>query len=412
MGKTYMVERVLSIEYDVFSERADGICNQAARQVGLDEVGVPATLKALRDGSLPNVAVDAYYQAHDGVVEEIFQEAKKYGVTPVLEGYSLMYAEESESVIRAAKATYGEDAKVIRAFVRADYSDWLAHLVSRATERRRDAIKVAAMSVAQWERRVVPPEQIDGLDERIITSVDELRDLVTDLEIPRHLWYQGFQIGPIEVRAMTNAHEKVATIDSVDIENKSMIDLCCATAVTSFLFKDLGATSVVGIESNPSRVGKAQELAKTLRRQAGFPRQGVKVLLGDAFSLIGSMEADTVVMLGALHYFEDYHQVLSSIEPASRAAIYIEVLLTDRGKGSSEPAGDDAISMTSFDRANGSTIYAPDTPTFTRITNEALSDFELVSRVPSQGLGDKGPDTYREVWGFRRTQPAATTPSG
>lgn len=404
MGKTYMVERVLSLEYDVVSDRADGFYNVAAKAVGIGGEGVPKTWAALRDGSQPAEVVEGFYAAHDEVVGKLLANATRYRVTPVIEGYTLMFEPEVQSVRRMAVEHYGEDVRVVRAFVHASYGTWLANMVRRATERGRTALPIATMAESRWRQRVEPPEPVEGIEDRTIATVDDLHALVEELGVGRHHWYQGFQVGPVQVKAMTDAHEKVATIATEDIAGKTVIDLCCATAVTAMLMRAEGATLVTAVESNPARVAKAHETVKTLRRHAGFPRAGVKILMGDAFKLIKRLNADTVVLLGALHYFEDHAGTLKAISPAAGSALYVEVLLTDQGKGKAFTDPEAPFNMTTSNRKNGAQVYAPDTPTFARIIAEALPDFELVSRVPSQGLG-KGADTYREVWGFKRIAP-------
>ena len=401
MGKSYMTERVLALEYEVLTHRVDRTYGRAMRDAGIADARMREQSVALRDGTIGDEARDAFFRSYDDHIAHVLRRAARFRLPAVLDGYTLMLPDEVERVARLAAEVLGDNVRVLRLFVRRPYEQWLTNVVERAVWKNKSQIATSALTRSAYERILQAPPSVDGVEDQVVTSVQQLRDLVEEAGFQQHRWYQGFKVGPIEIKGTTDANEKVEALDPSDIVGRSVADLCCCTGVTSILMKIQGAESVQGVELKASRVAKAYEITKTLREQLGIEAK-VQVKRGDAIAALDDMHVDTVAMFGALHYFEDYEGLIAKMGRAAGRAVYLEVLLSDDGKGELNGAPPQSPAPTPFTRKHGTTIYVCDTPALKRITELALSDFDLVSRVPVAGHGKIGADSYREVWGFRR----------
>ncbi|MEZ5120452.1 MAG: hypothetical protein R2736_02550 [Solirubrobacterales bacterium] len=65
MGKTYMLERVLAMRFNVVTLKMDGVYSTARRRAGIGQREVIRHPEMLTDGSIDGPLVDKFYSAFD-----------------------------------------------------------------------------------------------------------------------------------------------------------------------------------------------------------------------------------------------------------------------------------------------------------------------------------------------------------
>lgn len=376
MGKTYLTRTVLALEYEVLTRRVDKIYGYAMRAAGIIEGGTRVQSRKLREGEHSPQTVERFFQAYDEAVVGRLRRAVSVGVTPVFDGYTLMLNDEVSRIAAASREVLGPEARVVRLWLACPYEQYVTNVVARAREKRRKHLLVSELTEEAYERVAREPEPVTGVWQRTIKTADDLRAVADELGLPRHRWYQGFELGPVSIHASPDAHEKVNALASEDVVERDVVDLCCGTSITTILLKHKGAKSAVGVEKKRARVLKAYEVMQTLVDYAGVDA-GVQVVRGDARTMLDEMEAvDTVVMFGALHYFEDYVGWLQAMAGRARRAVYVEVLPTtpsDSAAEGMEPA--DANGVHRFTRDSGTTIITFDPEYLKSLTSRVMPTF-------------------------------------
>lgn len=417
MGKTYLTERVLAMDFNVITDRTDSIYGKARRHAGIPGQLVIRHPERLRDGSIDADTVEEFFKAFDGRIRGTLGRAKEHAFPAVFEGHSLRLPDEAARVATLAREVLGPETRVIRVVVTKPYDEWIDNILRRGEtrgEERREELGRAVVERAdryrkRYDELTAPIEPVDGVEDVSVSTGEELSELAENAwQFQRHRWYQGFTVGPITVSGVSDAHEKANALHDEDVIGLDVLDLCCATGAVGMLLKVRGADSVVGIERMRERYIKAVELRKVLARQAGADMGDVRFMSGDIFRILPDLEpVDTVVALGILHYFSDYERFLRLVGDKAKRALYIEVLRPDRlpeSERTQEDSGEVAPNgLIGYKRRDGGTTkWAGDGPTLERIFAAAVPEFELVEQIPTSGLGRSGPDTSREIWRLTR----------
>ena len=108
---------------------------------------------------------------------------------------------------------------------------------------------------------------------------------------------------------------------------------------------------------------------------------------------------DTGVMLGALHYFEDYAGMLGLIASAVDGCAYVEFNFSEREHDTANaPDG-----VQAYVRQSGNVIYMANRPSVERLIAEAMPGFVIEDRRPISAPGGRKLVSQREIWRMRRS---------
>jgi SAM-dependent methyltransferase len=404
-GKTYATERALAIGYDVTTDRADRFYRaafQAAgipREDGMYHIGREA--RKLRGGAYDAATVDRFWGTYQDFVRRHLRNAIDWGVTPVLEGFTLAYADEVERIVAVARELAGGDVEVFRVQLKPSLKDWNRNRGSKIRWGSGPVLSPAKRRAYEQSMEASAPEPVPGVEDRVVAdSEGALERLVNDeVGLRPHRWYQRVSLGPVETKGPSEATEKSDAVLDRDVEGKRVLDVCCATGVISLLLKQRGAAGVVGVERDPRRYSKALELRNTLKRHSQLDAD-VGIRLGDALEVLPTLERfDTAVLFGALHYFPDYERTLALVANAATDAVYIEFNFADSGHDTA--AAPDGIHPYARSRF-GETIYLGNRDTIEEVVARAMPGFRIEERRPISPPGPRNRH-QREVWRMRRS---------
>lgn len=400
VGKSYLTQLVLGLEYNVLTMKLDGAYRRAMVAAGIPGERVRRAADALRGDRYDDEARDRFWQCWEAEIRAHCAAAGDLGVAAVVEGYPARHSDETARVRAIAADLSGGTARVHRVLVRPTLEDW------NTFHRRRVLLKHPGRVPVDrdedfYRRELADLEPVDGVEDHVVDGPAALRKLARrKLGLTPFKWYQSLTAADIRLKGPSDAREKVAAFEQRHVEGRTILDVCCATALVSMLLKDRGARRVDGVEWKPAAYAKAQELQKVLLSRTGI-RSRVRLHHGDARTIVPSLgRFDTVFMLGALHYFEDFEDMLRLLGTAASETVYVELLLPDvSGVWDGRPG------LQGYTRASGTTVYAADAASMVEIAERTLPGFELRRRRPTSGVG-KGVDSYREIWTFERVAAA------
>jgi SAM-dependent methyltransferase len=399
VGKSYLTEVVLGLEYNVSTQKMDAIYRAALKEAGAPSKRVRRSADNLRNGRLGPEVQEKFWAAWEADVRAHLEDARELEVAAVFEGYSLCLADEAAR-LRALVTEVDPEAPVHRILVRPTLEQWNVFHRRRVLLWHPDR-EVVDRDEAKYERDLADPDPVEGIDEHVVADAGALRKLARrKLGLTPFKWYQSLTAANVKIKGPSDAREKAAAFEQQHIEGRTVLDVCCATAMVSMLLKDRGARKVAAVEWKGHAYAKARELSKVLGRQAALDTR-VRLHHGDAREIVPALgRFDTVFMLGALHYFEEFEDMLALLGGAAREAIYVEFLLPEvSGVWNGRPG------VQGYTRRSGTTVYAGDSATLKEVTGRVLPGFELHRRRPTAGVG-KGIDSYREIWTFVRPSPA------
>jgi SAM-dependent methyltransferase len=399
VGKSYLTEVVLGLEYNVSTTKTDAIYRRALKAAGIDSTRVRRWADKLRTGDMDADVAARFWAAWEAEVRAHLADAAELDVAPVFEGYSLCLPDEAARV-RALVEELQPGAPVHRVLVRPSLEDWNA-MHRRRVHLRRPGREVIDRDEAFYRSELADLEPVEGVEDHVVADPGTLRKLVRrKLGLSSFKWYQSLTAGNIRLKGPSDAREKAAAFEQRHVEGRSVLDVCCATALVSMLIKDRGAAKVAGVEWKAHAYAKGRQLSFALQRQVGLDTK-IRLHHGDAREIVPALgRFDTVFMLGALHYFEDFEDMLALLGQAADEAVYVEFLLPE-GSG----VWDGRPGVQGYTRRSGTTVYAADSSTLIEVAGRALPGFELHRRRPTAGVG-KGVDSYREIWTFVRSAPA------
>jgi SAM-dependent methyltransferase len=313
----------------------------------------------------------------------------------VLEGYTLRYEDEVTLIAELADEVSVGASELWRVQVRPPYKEWNTFRATKRSAKGRDLPPDAPSQ--RYEQKMAPARPVAGVTDRVVSNAQELRGLLDDeVKVRRHKWYQSFELGPISTKGPSDAREKIGVVLDRDLNGKSVLDICSATGVHSFIARHRGARTVVGVEHEARKYGKALELAKTLNRHSAIDVGRVQFKLGDALGIVPALdEFDTVLFFGAIHYFPDYASLLHKIAAKTRQAAYIEFTFSEREHDTSSAPG----YIRAWVRRSGNTIYMGDRDTIEGVIGMAMPDFTIEGRTP---ISAPARNSDREVWCVRR----------
>lgn len=394
-GKTYATERVLAVDYQVTTERMDGLYAQALEATGVPRpaggYGIYRWARRLHAGEVDAETSERFYATLSGLVEKRLREARDWRVALVLEGYPLRFAEEARLVREAARAVAGSGFDLSRVQLVPTEEDWRRNRSAKFRRRTGEEPAVAVLDkpVADPE----PLEPVEGVDDYVAANVEEVRELAEGpLGLRPYPWYQRFTLGPVAARGRIDAAEKLDLVLPEDLDGKRVIDICCNTGVHVLMAKQRGAAKAVGVEFNPRNYCKALELKKVLRRHSDLDAK-VRFHHGDAQELLPTVGSfDTLLFFGALHYFADYERILGAVAQAADVA-YVEFTFSEQENDTATAPG----AIRPWVRKTGKTIYMGDRGAVEAVVRRAMPGFEVEARDP---VTRRASD--REVWRLRR----------
>ena len=405
-GKSFATERVLSVDYNVVTSKLDSMYRAALEHAGVpradgEHYSVFRAAHDMRQGTRYDGQTAArFFTRLEALVREEIERAHTWGVDLVLEGYTARFADEAQKILDLAQSVCGDRVVTVsRIHLRPTLDEWNRNRQQVGVLRNRH---VDPADERYYERSMVPPEPVSGIEDHLVTSMSELSALADDgLKLRRHKWYQRFTLGPISTKGPSDAHEKVDAILARDVVDKRVLDLCCATGVHAMLMKERGAKAVVGIEMDTTRYSKGLELRKTLLRHSDVDAH-VSLQLGDIADVLPTLRSfDTVSFLGALHYFPDYLTTLSSVARVAKEAVYVEFCFAEGEHDTADEPGE----VRPYTRSRtGTTIYMGDPETIARVIKKAMPEFEIEAKTPISPPGAKLV-SRREVWRLRRRGP-------
>ncbi len=404
-GKTYATEMVLAIGYDVTTDRADRFYRGAfeaagiPRENGMYHIGREA--RKLRGGAYDADTVDCFWRAYQDSVRRHLRNAVDWGVTPVIEGFTLAYADEVERVVAVARELAADDVDVFRVQLKPSLKDWNRNRGSKVRWESGLVLSPAKRRAYEQSMEASTPEPVPGVEDRVVADSEAaLERLVNDeVGLRPHRWYQRVSLGPIETEGPSEASEKSDAVLDRDVEGRRILDVCCATGVISLLLKQRGAAQVAGVERDPRRYSKALELRNTLKRHSQLDAE-VDIRLGDALEVLPTLERfDTAVLFGALHYFSDYERTLGLVASVAADAAYIEFNFADSGHDTA--AAPDGIHPYTRSRF-GETIYLGNRDTIAEVVARSMPGFRIEERRPISPPGPRNRH-QREVWRMRRS---------
>jgi SAM-dependent methyltransferase len=394
---------VLGLDYQVTTRRVDSMYYAALDHAGITSRRVARMSVALRDGKYSADVLERFWTTWEQQVRNHISAARELEQAVVFEGYTLGLPDEVERMRRLVSEVSGEDTPVHRVLVRPSLDDWNRH------HRRRVLLKYPDREVPTYEedfyaQRLADLEPVEGVHDHVVADADGLRELARrHLDLKTFKWYQSLSAGPIKIKGPSDAREKAAAFEHQHVRRRSILDVCCATAMVSMLLKDRGAERVSGVEWKAKAYAKSLELQEVLRRQAKLDSR-VTVHHGDAREIVPRLgRFDTVFMFGALHYFEDFEVMLRLVADACEDALYLEFLLPE---GSNSWNGEQGLQ--GYTRASGTTVYAADALSLKDLCTRVMPEFELHGRRPTSGVG-RGVDSYREIWTFTRASSTKAT---
>ena len=96
-------------------------------------------------------------------------------------------------------------------------------------------------------------------------------------------------------------------IDTLNIENKRVLDLGCGQGIWSYYMLSLGAKEVIGVDISKISINNASEKQKTMRIDA----QRMKFILYDGLKLpFKDNSFDVICSVGVIHHTEDDRMLL------------------------------------------------------------------------------------------------------
>lgn len=401
VGKSFVTEHLLAVDYVVTTAKMDRFYGKALRTAGISPgpdrgiYNIAAEAGKVRDGTYPPDKAKEILGAVERLVHKHLQNAHGMGVSAVFEGYTLRFRDEVEIILRAAREVTGEDATVTRVLLAPERNEW-NHF--RAMRPRKTVRVRLEASEKRHARAMELPEPVPGVTDRRVENADEVRE-IADSTLARHKWHQSFSLGPVTTVGPSKTQDKVDLIQTDDVLRKRVVDLCCATGVVAIMLKVRGATEVVGIEMNPRHYCKGLELQKVLARNSELDPI-IDLRLGDVRELLPAAgEFDTAVMLGALHYFEDYASMLGLVASAAKSYAYIEFNFSER-EHTTEDAPD---GVRAYIRQSGNTIYMANRRTVEQLIGAAMPGFVVEARNPVSAPGGRKLVSQREIWRLART---------
>ena len=404
-GKTHVTERVLAIDYDVSTARADRFYERAIEVAGVPRpdgmLHLGQEARKLRTSTYDEAAVGRFWIAYEDLVRQHLRNAIEWGVTPVLEGFTLGYADEATRIAAVARELSGSGVEVFRVQLRPSLKRWNRNRSSKV--RWRDGLVLSPAKRSSYERSMAAaaPEPVPGIGDRVVEdSGGELEWVMNEVVgLRRHRWYQRVSLGPVETTGPSEAADKSDTVLDRDVEGRRVLDYCCATGVISLLLRQRGAADVVGIDRDPIKYCKGLELRNTLRRHSELDVE-VDLRLGDAPEILPTLPPfDTVVFFGALHYFSDYESALDLVANAARESVYVEFNFADSGHDTAEaPDGIHPYTRSRY----GETIYLGNRATVERVIARSMPGFEVEDRRAISPPGSRLRHR-REVWRMRRS---------
>ena len=402
VGKTYVTEQVLAVQYDVTTDKMDPVYRRALADAGIKSERVRQEAHALRDGTHSPEVVERFFASWDESVQASLRRAIDFDVALVLEGYTLTFADEVERLVACATELFGVRPPVVRIVVRPSLEQWNINRTHRLQLLTPGGVDAAPYTQEDYDREFADLTPVEGVLDYVAQGAARVEGLVRKkANVRPHKWYQNLSAGPIKFKGPSDAREKAAVLRPEDVYGKSVLDVCCATGIVSMLVRDRGAARVVGVEIDKRRYAKSLELKKIFLRNTPIEARA-DLRLGDAREIVPTLgQFDTVFMFGALHYFSDYHGMLSMLADASTDAVYVEFMLPEFSDvWNGEPG------VQPYVRPSGTTVYTADSATLLQqIIPTAMPGFAVVSRYASPGLAG-GVDSYREIWRLKR-QPAS-----
>jgi len=398
-GKSFVTRRHLALDYGVLTGEIDRMYGTALREVGAPihhpsgGYRLGAEARRLRDGTYSPDLADRFFEAYGRLMSGKMRQAVTWGVGLVLEGYALSFSDETALVRRLAEETFGERVNIARILLAPDLEHWNHNRLTRNYALPRE---VKPVTPERHQRAVRPLDEVPGVQDHRAECFDDVKPIADGL-LQRYKWHQRFALGPVETVGPSDSMTKFALIRPEDIRGKRAVDLCCATGAIALLMKDAGAAEATGIEYNPRHFCKAREVRNTLHR-AGVDA-AVIFRLGDVRKVLPRLgRFDTAVMLGALHYFEDYAGMLRLIAHAVDGCAYIEFNFAEENYDSrGMPEG-----VHRYVRQSGNPIFIASRETVERLVPEAMAGFIVEERMPSPGPGRKHVFD-REIWRLQRT---------
>lgn len=332
----------------------------------------------------------------EGAAREALSRARDWDVAAVLDGRALESPAAAAHARRLVDEVYGADAPpVLRMQLRPSLEDLNRN---RRLASPSDAT-LPDLDEAEREAAIDELIEVDGIHTEAVSSPKEIRRLLRRSKVPKHKWYQSLRAGPVTLGGPSDAREKADMIAYEDVVGRTILDVCSATGIVSMLLKDRGAKRVEGVELAPRKYAKAVEMRKTLRTWAQLDTD-VEFHLGDAFKVLPRLgRFDTVFIFGALHYFENFEEMLANLANAASNVAYVEFLIPDAEPGlwNRKPG------VQGYVRKSGRTVYAADVASLHEIVGRRMPGFTVTRRRPSGGLTKRGLDAHREIWTLRRT---------
>lgn len=405
-GKSFATERILSVDYNVLTGKLDSMYRAALGSAGVPRgpdgsYSVFKAAHAMRDESeYDEHTVRQFFSMLESQIRGEVEQAHQLGLDLVLEGYTARFTDEARMIFQVGQSVSGGPAiSVSRIQMKPPLDAWNHHRNEVGASKNRTWEPAEA---AYYERQMGAPDPVRGIQDYVISDLDELKTLLDDhIKLRPHKWYQRFSLGPITTKGPSDAHEKVNVILDQDITGKRVLDLCCATGVHAILVKDRGAKQVVGIELDPTRYAKGVELRKTLLRHSDVDAR-VSLRRGNITDELPKLKPfDTISFLGALHYFPDYDATLRSVARVADEAVYLEFCFAEGEHDTAEAPGE----IRAYTRSRtGTTIYMGDRDTIVRTLGAAMPDFDIEEKTPISPPGAKLV-SQREVWRLRRREP-------